>query len=249
MTILNYHDVHPNWQSPLAVTPQRFAGHCLWLARHREVITAEQAAARWSTAGRLPGHTVAVTFDDGFAGLFDHAFPILTRHRMASTVFLVSATLTAQRVVDWLDHPPTPPPKTLALEQVREMREAGIQFGSHTHTHPNLTSLSEEECERDLRTSKEVLEDLLGTPVVLLAYPRGLHNRRVQEVARRVGFSYAFATSKQLEPAGPFAVPRTGIYGGDGVAALAVKSTRLFPTFKRMTSPKLRQWARRRDPY
>src|SRR5205807_4952068 len=116
----------------------------------------------------------ALGFDDGFADVYTYALPILRRSRLPATVFIVAQTLTSGgRAVDWVDDPPSWPLETLSREQILEMRAAGISFGSHSFSHRDLTTLTEDECVRDLRTSREVLEAILGEAIRLLAYPRG----------------------------------------------------------------------------
>lgn len=225
MTILCYHAVEPAWRSPLAVTPGEFAQHCEWLLRRKTVLPLQEALARLDGAWRLPRGTTALTFDDGFSSLFEHALPVLARHRLPATVFLVANTLTqAGQRVDWVDTPPEHELSTLTPDQVQEMQANGIRFESHSSTHADLTGLSFEACVRDLTESREVLEAVVGHPVRLLAYPRGLHNEEVRRAARRAGYTHAFTLPERREAAGPFAVPRVGIYRGNGVRVLGVKA-------------------------
>jgi len=243
MTILCYHSVEPGWASPLAVTPEAFAAHCAWLER-RGVVELAEVAGRLDRSERPSGNLVALTFDDGFAALFDHAFPLLKRHRLPATVFLVAETLTPEgREVDWVDTPPPYPMRTLTLDQVLEMQEAGVRFGSHSFSHHDLTTLSDPACQDDLRRSRELLEDLLKQPVPFLAYPRGRHDPKVREAARRAGFTHAFTLPEAPEPAGPFAIARAGIYPGNGRSGLRVKSSpwylavrtsRVFPALRKV---------------
>jgi peptidoglycan/xylan/chitin deacetylase (PgdA/CDA1 family) len=227
MTILCYHDVCPDWTSPLATEPAAFAAHSAWVSAHRTVLPLEQAVELLDRSGRLPPGAAALTFDDGFAGVFDHAFPVLRRTRLPATVFLVAQTLTpAGRPVDWVDTPPAQPLRTLTVDQVREMQEAGIRFQSHSWAHTDLTRLGFAECVRDLSESRQLLESLLDRPVRLLAYPRGRHNEAVREAARKAGYSHAFALPERRERVGPYSVPRVGLYHGNTVADLRLKSTR-----------------------
>lgn len=225
MTILCYHTVEPDWSSPLAVTPGQFTQHCEWLQRRKTVLPLEDALARLDGGGRLPRGMTALTFDDGFSSLFEQAMPVLARYRLPATVFLVANTLTGSgQRVDWVDTPPAHELSTLTLGQIREMQASGIRFESHSKAHADLTGLSFEACVRDLAESREVLEDVLGHPVRLLAYPRGRHNAAVRRAARRAGYTNAFTLPERRETAGPFAVPRVGVYRRNSVRVLGVKS-------------------------
>jgi peptidoglycan/xylan/chitin deacetylase (PgdA/CDA1 family) len=126
------------------------------------------------------------------------------------------------------------------------MQEEGVTFGSHSYSHHDLTTLGEKECERDLRESRELLEDLLGRPVAFLAYPFGHHDRKVRRAAERAGFSHAFSLPEGREPTGRYAVPRVVVVPGNGAISLRIKAStwyldvRAHPVF-----PVLRGVARR----
>jgi peptidoglycan/xylan/chitin deacetylase (PgdA/CDA1 family) len=226
VSILCYHAVDPEWESALSTAPEAFEEQCAWLTRHRTVVPLEEAIRRMSPRGILPRRVVALSFDDGFRSMHEHALEVLLRHRLPATVFLVAETLTpAGRAVDWVDDPPSHPLETLTPAQVREMQAAGVRFESHSWSHLDLTTLDPEECEHDLRASRELLEDLLGHPVRLLAYPRGRHDERVRAAAERAGYSHALALPEGPEPGGPFAVPRVGVHHGNTLAHLRIKTS------------------------
>jgi peptidoglycan/xylan/chitin deacetylase (PgdA/CDA1 family) len=251
MTILCYHSVQPRWNSPLSVEPETFAWQAAWLRRSRRVLPLCDALDRLDATGRLPRGEAALTFDDGFAALHEHAMPILARQQLPATVFLVAQTLTPEgQAVDWVDTPGTEPLSTLTLDQVLEMQDAGVDFQSHSWAHLDLTQLSEAECVRDLRESRELLSDLLGRPVPLLAYPRGRHTPHVRRAAKRAGYSHAFSLPEQGEEPEDYAVPRVGIFHGNSPLTVRIKTSR--PYLPLRTSgpvsrggPRLKRAARR----
>jgi peptidoglycan/xylan/chitin deacetylase (PgdA/CDA1 family) len=222
MTVLCYHAVDPSWSAPISVHPLLFERHAGWLARRRRVVPLEVMVG--SGEGR---RDVSLTFDDGFASVLDHAVPVLSRYGLPATMFVVAGTLVdGGRPVDWLDRPPTTgPPPTLDRDQLLELRDAGVRVGSHGASHADLTGLSDDACERDLRESREILEDALRQPVPFLAYPRGRHDARVRRLAQRAGYTHAFALPERREPAGPYAWPRVGVFGANGVSALRIKTS------------------------
>jgi peptidoglycan/xylan/chitin deacetylase (PgdA/CDA1 family) len=88
--------------------------------------------------------------------------------------------------------PSTPAP--LSWKEAREMSRNGISFGAHTHTHPILTRVSIQEAEQEILRSKRIIENELGTPVRLFAYPNGKKgdfDTRTQEILFRSGFDAA----------------------------------------------------------
>lgn len=210
---------------------------------NRIVVDLAEAASRASTSGRLPKNWTALTFDDGYAALYEHAWPVLRELQMPATIFLVAETFTERgRPVDWVDDPPFVPPRTLTLEQVIQMHDDGVRFESHSFSHHDLTTLSEEECVRDLSQSRELLSDILHREVTYLAYPRGRHNEMVRRAAERAGYEYAVSLPEAREVTGRFAIPRAGIYPGNGLASLAVKSSGWYLRFR--TGPFF-PWVRR----
>ena len=85
----------------------------------------------------------------------------------------------------------------LDWNQVREMSAAGIEFGSHTVSHPILSRLDDDELRRELMDSRQRLEQELGKPAPVLAYPVGgpeeFNDKVVQAAAStgyRLGVSY-----------------------------------------------------------
>ncbi len=254
MTILCYHSVQPDLPAPLAVHPETFEAHCAWLSTNRSVVPLAEAARRLDASGRLPRGLTCLTFDDGFSSLYDRVLPVLTRYRFPATVFLVAQTLTdAGHPVDWVDKPAKHDLTTLTADQVLEMQSAGTDFQSHSQAHLDLTRLSYDDCVRDLRESREFLESLLGKPVPLLAYPRGRHNEDVRAAAAAAGYTYAFSLPEGPEPAGRYSVPRVGLFRGNSVRTLQMKSARSYLPVR--TSPafdsvqRLRRTAfRRRGP-
>lgn len=229
MTILCYHAVDPDWRSPLSVHPDDFERQLAWLAANRCVLPLDDAVNRLDGSGRLPRGQTAITFDDGFRSVMTHALPALRRHRLPATVFVVAETLTAAgRAVDWVDTPPAWPLETLTVDELLALQDGGVGVGSHSRSHRILPDLTEEECERDLRASRELLEALVGRAVPFLAYPRGLHDAKVRRAAAAAGFGNSFTLPEGPEPVGPQAVPRVGVYPGTSPRALAFKTARWY---------------------
>lgn len=102
----------------------------------------------------------------------------------------------------------------LSWKQVMEMRDGGIEFGSHTVSHPILSRVDEADLHAELAGSKRELEARLGVPVALLAYPVGgesAYDDRVVRVARQCGYRLALTYVPGVArwpPSDPFALPR-----------------------------------------
>lgn len=89
--------------------------------------------------------------------------------------------------------------RMLDWEQVREMHRAGIEFGSHTVTHPVLSRIPSEAVARELHESQRRLSDELGASVVTFAYPNGRaadYNDAVKGVLKECGYLCAVTTER-----------------------------------------------------
>jgi peptidoglycan/xylan/chitin deacetylase (PgdA/CDA1 family) len=199
------------------------------LARRRTVVPLGEAVTRLDAKGRLPRGLAALTFDDGFTGVLEHALPEVQRHGLPMTVFLVAQTLTEEGLDAWWVRTPPPwPLTTLTVDEVLHLRDLGVDLQSHSWAHQDLPELDEDACEQDLRRSREFLEDLLQAPVPFLAYPRGLHDEGVRRAARRAGYSHGFALPERHERVDEYAVPRVGIHRGNGTLTVGIKSQRRY---------------------
>jgi peptidoglycan/xylan/chitin deacetylase (PgdA/CDA1 family) len=70
-------------------------------------------------------------------------------------------------------------------EDLRALDPQLVTIGSHTLTHPILTTLSEEDLEAEIGGSRLVLQDKLQRPIELFAYPNGAQNPAVLASTRR----------------------------------------------------------------
>ena len=91
-------------------------------------------------------------------------------------------------VVDTASFPLSQP---MTWDQIREMHTAGIEFGSHTITHPILSQLDDKALEYELAGSKQQIEQELDDPILVLAYPVGdttAFDERVMRAAQNSGY-------------------------------------------------------------
>lgn len=87
----------------------------------------------------------------------------------------------------------------MSSEQVRSMSNRGMVIGAHTLTHPIMIRLSDEQARREVAESRAELNDLLGHPVELFAYPNGRpgldYGPRDVQLVRELGFKAAVSTA------------------------------------------------------
>jgi peptidoglycan/xylan/chitin deacetylase (PgdA/CDA1 family) len=92
------------------------------------------------------------------------------------------------------------PDGSLTREGLREVHADGHTIGAHTHSHPVLTALPEAQAQREIARSKELLEEILGEPVIHFSYPYGMR-RHFSESLRRSCLAQGFATVANAIPA------------------------------------------------
>lgn len=105
---------------------------------------------------------VVITFDDGFKDVYTTAAPVLQRFGFKATVF-VATKFVGTRFVDGR--------RCLDAREIRSLAVQGIEFGSHTDSHPQLRDLSGAAVIHELEISQKRIEDILGTAVTSFSYP------------------------------------------------------------------------------
>ncbi|HKZ05053.1 MAG TPA: glycosyltransferase [Methylomirabilota bacterium] len=107
LVVLTYHRVLPVRAAqtyalpPMAMPRDEFDAQMGHLARHYAPLPLAEAAERLAR-GSLPKRAVAVTFDDGYGDNYRHAFPILKKHGVPATIFVVTGALD-RRTSFWWD--------------------------------------------------------------------------------------------------------------------------------------------------
>lgn len=173
--VLAYHRVGYTTDN-LTVTPERFSkdldslqerGYCsISLEEFQKFLDDRNV--------EMPEKPILITFDDGYLDNFQNAYPILLKHGMVGTFFVITDML-------WTNDRLTP-------ENIVEMSQGGMSFGSHSVTHRPLGELDLAAIHDELINSKATLESVLGKKVDAIAYPRGSYNESVVGIAKEAGY-------------------------------------------------------------
>jgi peptidoglycan/xylan/chitin deacetylase (PgdA/CDA1 family) len=258
--ILTYHRFSRG-RDPLATPEADFDAHLEYLKEHYTLVPLSRVAAHYAGAKELPARAACVTIDDGFADAYEIAFPLLKRHDVPATLFVITDFLDG-RAWMWTDKlrhvalntsaarlnieigersfdiklagcdtrlaaagrvnselkrlaprareetieriaaahsvalPERPPAEfgPVTWEQAREMDAAGVEIGSHTVSHPILTTTDDAQLSRELRDSRVRLEAELGHVVELFCYPNGAFDERVRRETASAGYRCAVTT-------------------------------------------------------
>lgn len=190
--VLMYHrvladeEVSPDIKPGMYVTRETFERHLAYLAAHHDVVGLDDLHEWMHGRRQYRRIPCVITFDDGWLDNYTKAFPLLKKYRLPATIFLITDQIGTPGMLSW--------------EQVREMEAAGIDFGSHTATHPVLTTTDESRTRDELTRSRDRLLRELRRPSRWFCYPKGAYNDEALKIAREL---YVGALSTHEGPVAP----------------------------------------------
>jgi peptidoglycan/xylan/chitin deacetylase (PgdA/CDA1 family) len=188
LRILFYHRVSSD-RDELAVTPASFAAQMDYLASEAYRVVDVLTAIDLLDSGRPLARTVAMTFDDGFLDVAEHALPILSERGFQATVFVSPAVTDGRTSFSWYREQQPP---LLNWDDIVELdRDATLRFEAHSLTHPNLPALDEAAATEEIAGSKRELENRLGRIVRAFSYPAGLYDEREARIVAEAGYRIA----------------------------------------------------------
>jgi peptidoglycan/xylan/chitin deacetylase (PgdA/CDA1 family) len=150
-----------------------------------------------------------ITFDDAYRGLREHAFPALSG--IGYNAICAVITDYAGRLNRWdvayggrrFAH--------LAWRDMRRWQTRGVEFISHTATHPRLTWLGARQAAEELSRSRRALGESLDVEPRAIAYPFGAAKHRERSLATAAGYSMGFTLATPWR-GDPLAIPRLPVY-------------------------------------
>ncbi len=168
---------------------------------------------------------IIITMDDGYEDNYTEVFPILKKHNMKATIFVISSYIGKS---DYLK-----------AEQLREMSDSSlVSIQSHSLSHIRLTDCSEAELKKEFKQSIDCIEAITGKSVSTLAYPGGFYDKNVIECAKKY-FKLAYCvSSKNLNYEDNFEIDRVGIFRSTDLYSLECSLWYKTRTrFERITTP------------
>lgn len=190
--VLTYHRIIPKVANIYDYTPEQFEEHLRYLRDNDYTpITALQMVELMDNPEQLPPKPVVLTFDDGHKSHYTEVYPLLKKYGFKGTFFIYTGVIAAKSE------------KQLTWNELREMREHGMDIQSHTKSHPYLTRILKNENEqayqkrliRELQESKLIIEEQLQQKVELLAYPYGWFNQAIENLAVQAGYRGIFTVN------------------------------------------------------
>jgi peptidoglycan/xylan/chitin deacetylase (PgdA/CDA1 family) len=187
--ILMYHyirELPPNTTDQLgyglSIAPKLFDQELTYLANSGyDSVTMDDVTSHITRGTPLPGKPIVLTFDDGYADFYTAAWPLLKKHHLNATVYLV---------VDFLGKP-----GYMSWQQAQELRDAGVEIGAHTLDHVDLAIQPLAQARRQIDDSRHILQQRLNVPVDTFAYPSGRYTQATVKLVNDAGFTSAVTTN------------------------------------------------------
>lgn len=177
--------------------------------RGYHAISMEDAYDYWKGRRRVPRNPIVLTFDDGFRSQVQNAMPTLERLGWTGVLYLEVAAL----------H--TPGAEGIGRGGVRRLLRAGWELGSHTMTHPDLTTVTPDALREEVTGARTWLRHEFHEPVNSFCYPAGKYDDAVVAAVGDAG--YVTATTVDPGVAGPgdlLRLPRIRVNASDGPDAV-----------------------------
>ena len=208
--ILLYHSVgNTKWGMPI----REFTEQINWLCDNCNVLSLTDLITQPKNQDEL---RVAITFDDGYATLYNHVLPLLSQKKKHATVYLntgwISDHSSHRRQSDaQLGH--YPEEFFLVWKEVKELYQAGWEIGSHGVNHHNFTRIKNESVHQELLNSRQDIERRLQADCLHFSYPWGQYTAHLKESVKIAGYQYAVAArhAEIKQHSDLFALPRINI--------------------------------------
>lgn len=186
--ILMYHSVGPG-TDPLNVTPAEFDAHLEYLASAGyQTVSLKQLVDNQDGHGDLPENPIVLTFDDGTSDHLQTVLPLLQKRQQRATFFIVAGFTGPDLEHRHVEQTLRGPRSYLVWPEVRALRDAGMEIGSHSVRHPRLTALAHPQLRDEVFTSKQLLESGLGQPVEFFAYPYTARGKSTRDMVKAAGY-------------------------------------------------------------
>ena len=178
--ILTYHRVNDSDTNPATLTVADFEAQIKFLVDSGyHVISPDDLLDAWESDKPLPEKPVILTFDDGHADIYNNVFPILQKYNVRATVFIVTDHMGTTDYLTW--------------DEARALQNGGfIDFGSHTMSYKDLTTLHGDKLWNEIYGSKQAIEWALKKPAKFIAYPNGKYSVEAEDTSKEVHFRAGF---------------------------------------------------------
>lgn len=183
--ILQYHHVSNTAPKNTSITPTQFEAHLTYLKEHNfNVVPLSQIIEKIKNQQPIKDKTVAITFDDAYVDILNHATPLLDRFGYPYTIFVNPDTINQNF------------PSNLSWSQLKPLADKGVIIANHGFDHSsvirgenNLTQAQWLAKETELLLKAEsMIKEKTGQSWRYYAYPYGEYDPEIQNWVRENDF-------------------------------------------------------------
>lgn len=127
---------------------------------------------------------IVITFDDGYDDAYTEAYPILKKHNFIGVFYIIAEQIGQS--------------ERMTQDQIIELDKNGMIVGSHTMSHLDLTTISQNQANSQTSDSKLKLESIVGHPILDFCYPAGKYNDDVISILESTGYKSAVTTKSGI---------------------------------------------------
>ena len=155
----------------------------------------------------IGGKYIVLTFDDGCEMFYDVTYPVLDEFDFPATIYPVAGYLGRRATWGNLKNPDL---NILSKRKLVELHRYGVEIGAHTMDHVKLTQVGRDIAVRQVKESKETLEQIIGDNIGSFAYPHGKYNSETIEYIKTAGFTNALTCINDFAEKAPssYEIPR-----------------------------------------
>jgi peptidoglycan/xylan/chitin deacetylase (PgdA/CDA1 family) len=193
--VLVYHRFGPTVADGMTTTTKVFESQLQWLKDHQFTVIPLRTLVNYlrGEGPPPPPKSVVITADDAHKTVFSDMLPLARKYNIPVTLFVYPSCISnASYAMTW--------------EQLKQLQQTGLfDMQGHTFWHPNFKKdrkkLKPEEFKKELDkqlvSSKAVLEKRLGTKVDILAWPFGIYDDELEKAAAASGYVMAMSIDRR----------------------------------------------------
>ncbi|MBL9132165.1 MAG: polysaccharide deacetylase family protein [Verrucomicrobiaceae bacterium] len=185
VAVLGYHDVQERGGSPMLINGSRFREQMQAIKDSNIPVISFSDMMAWKRGEKnIPQESIVITFDDGWEGVHQHAFPVLKEFGFPFTVYLYKKYVGGGG-------------RSMSWEQIREMMQHGCEVGSHSVSHESLKkkpkgAKTDADYQQwvlaELKDSRDFLEQNLKIKCSSFAYPYGSFDDEIMNTGLQIGY-------------------------------------------------------------
>lgn len=189
--VVAFHSVTRNTtDGALRCSEKDFDQYCGFFSRYLNVEPLSRLIDRMHSGGSIPGGTLCITFDDGYADNAEIAAPVLARWKLPALFFVATDFIGSTTQTFW-DAKAGVESRWMTWSQVQQLVSGGHEIGAHTRSHADLAKLDPQQIRDELAGSRDAIAGHLGSapPHFAVPFGRGFESMPVvSSIARELGF-------------------------------------------------------------